>query len=90
MCSSGCIIKNPILHLQVLCIVQDGTSKSSLELKNQRVLTAFNITEEQQRMFKTYCLKFGAFQNPGAGSQYANNPLYKEVLNVFKKHECWS
>lgn len=86
MCSNGCIIKNPLLHLQVLCIVQDGTSKASLELKNQRVLTAFQITEEQQRMFKNYCLKNGAFQNP-SGQQ---NPMYRDVLNVFKRHECWA
>ena len=33
VCRNGCFIKNPILNLQVLCVVQDGTTKSSLELK---------------------------------------------------------
>ena len=45
VCRNGCFIKNPILNLQVLCVVQDGTTKSSLELKNEKVLKAFNVSE---------------------------------------------
>jgi len=33
--------------MQILCNVQDGTTKASLELKNERVIMAFGITEEQ-------------------------------------------
>jgi hypothetical protein len=49
------MIKKALLQLQVLCNVQDGTTKASLELKNERVLTAFNISEAQQKLFRDYC-----------------------------------
>jgi hypothetical protein len=41
ICRNGCIIKKAVLVMQVLCNVQDGTTKASLELKNERVITAF-------------------------------------------------
>jgi hypothetical protein len=31
--------------MQVLCQVQDGTTKASLELKNEKCIKAFEITE---------------------------------------------
>ena len=46
VCRNGCVIKNPQLILQVLCFVQDGTMKASLELKNDKVLKAFNISDD--------------------------------------------
>ena len=36
-----------MLQLQVLCQVQDGTMKASLELKNDKVLRAFNLGEAE-------------------------------------------
>lgn len=45
ICRNGCFIENPQLNLQVLCLVQDGTMKASLELKNDKVLKAFNLGE---------------------------------------------
>ena len=86
VCRNGCIIRNPQLNLQVLCLVQDGTSKASLELKNERALTAFNVSEEDQTRFKDYCLRYGTFMNPSS----AHNNHYKEVLQVFRRYECWS
>lgn len=65
--------------------MQDGTTKASLELKNERCITAFRISEEEQRMFKDYCLQHGSFMNPSG----AQNPMYRNVLNVFKKFEIW-
>lgn len=44
VCRNGCFIKSPILVLQVLCLVQDGTSKASLELKNEKCIKAFGIS----------------------------------------------
>lgn len=87
ICSNGCKMNNPVLNLQVLCLVQDGTSKASLELKNQRVLTAFGITPGQERMFKDYCLRNGQFMNPG-GAQHASG--YREVLQAFRRQESWA
>lgn len=46
ICRNGCEIKKTILNMQVLCLVQDGTTKASLELKNERVMTAFGITDQ--------------------------------------------
>lgn len=54
--------------MQVLCLVQDGTTKASLELKNERVVTAFGITEGQQKLFREYCIKYGTFMNPSSHS----------------------
>ena len=34
-----------MLNLQVLCYIQDGTSKASLELKNEKCIKAFDISE---------------------------------------------
>lgn len=62
--------------MQVLCLVQDGTSKASLELKNERALQAFGVTEQDQSRFKEYCLRYGTFMNPSA----THNNHYKEVL----------
>jgi len=75
------MIKKALLQLQVLCNVQDGTTKASLELKNERVLTAFNISEAQQKLFRDYCKQYGSFMQP-CGSQ-GQNPLFREVLNIF-------
>ena len=50
--------------MQVLCNVQDGTTKASLELKNERVIMAFGVTEEQQKFFRDYCIKYGSFMSP--------------------------
>lgn len=61
--------------------MQDGTSKASLELKNERAILAFGITEEDKRSFKDYCMKHGMFMNPSS----AQNPQYKNVVNVFKR-----
>ena len=47
ICRSGCFVNNPKLNLQTLCLVQDGTAKASLELKNERVIQAFKVTEDQ-------------------------------------------
>jgi hypothetical protein len=85
LCRSGCYIKNPKLVIQVLCNLQDGTTKASLELKNERCITAFKISEEEQRMLKDYCLAHGSFMNPSG----VQNPMYRSVLNVFKKFEIW-
>ena len=34
-----------MLNLQVLCLLQDGTTKANLELKNEKAIKAFNISE---------------------------------------------
>lgn len=57
-----------------------------MELKNERALTAFNVSEEDQTRFKDYCLRYGTFMNPSS----AHNNHYKEVLQVFRRYECWS
>lgn len=67
--------------------MQDGTSKASLELKGEKVMKAFGVTDVDERRFKDYCLKFGAFIHPSS-NQY--NTMYKEILNVFKKNESWT
>lgn len=69
----------------MLCLVQDGTAKASLELKNERCLLAFRVSEENQRLFKDYCLRYGTFMSPSQ----AHNPMYKEVLYIFKRFETW-
>ena len=66
-------------------MVQDGTAKASLELKNERCLQAFRVSDENQRMFKDYCLKYGTFMSPSQ----VHNPQYKDVLYFFKKFETW-
>lgn len=86
VCRNGCFIKNPNLFLQVLCLVQDGTTKASLELKNDKVLKAFSITDSDQQKFKDYCLKYGTFMNPSS----AQNFHYRDIVNVFKKYDTWS
>lgn len=86
VCRSGCFIKNPQINVQVLCVLQDGTMKASLELKNERCLQAFNVSEKDIRMFKDYCLRYGMFQHPSQ----TFNTQFKEVLNVFKKFESWT
>ena len=73
--------------MQVLCLIQDGTSKASLELKGEKVRKAFGVTEHDERRFKDYCLKFGAFIHPSS-NQYS--PLYKDILSIFKKNESWT
>ena len=85
ICRSGCIIKNPQLMIQVLCLVQDGTAKASLELKNERCLQAFRVTEANQRLFKDYCLKNGTFMNPSN----VHNSMFKDILSIFKRFETW-
>lgn len=73
--------------MQVLCNVQDGTTKASLELKNERVLTAFGITEEQQKFFREYCIKYGSFMSPCSSS--VQNPMFRDVLNIFQPYGTW-
>jgi hypothetical protein len=88
VCNNGCFIKNPILNMHVFCMVQDGTAKASLYLRDEKVIQAFSITETHQRMFKDYCLKYGAFKYP---CQY-NCPLYREVFSAFNINfkDVWS
>ena len=71
--------------IQVLCLVQDGTAKASLELKNERCLQAFRVTEANQRLFKDYCLKNGTFMNPSN----VHNSMFKDILSIFKRFETW-
>ncbi|CDW83715.1 UNKNOWN [Stylonychia lemnae] len=86
VCRNGCFIREPFLNIQVLCQIQDGTSKASLELKNDKVKKAFNITDGDIRRFKDYCLKYGTFMHPSTNVNY----LYRDIVNVFKKNETWS
>ena len=86
VCRNGCFIKNPILNFQVLCLVQDGTTKASLELKNDKVVKAFSISEADQQKCKDYCLKYGTFMNPSAASNFH----YKDIVSIFKKYDTWS
>ena len=83
VCRNGCFIKQPILVTQVLCLVQDGTSKASLELKNERCLKAFGIVDLQR--LKEYCLKFGTFIYPSS----THNFMYKEILGTFRRQETF-
>ena len=46
VCRNGCVIEHPRLMIQILCTVQDGTAKASLELKNERCLQAFRVTDQ--------------------------------------------
>ena len=85
VCKNGCFIKSPILVIQVLCFVQDGTSKASLELKNEKAIKAFNIGPNDLQRFKEYCLKNGSFMHPSN----THNFQYKEVLNVFRRQETF-
>ncbi len=48
---------------------------------------AFGVSELDERRFKDYCLKYGAFIHPSS-SQYS--ALYKDILSVFKKNESWT
>ena len=66
--------------------MQDGTSKASLELKNDKCIKAFGVTAQDIQKFKDYCIKFGTFTNPSN----AHNFLYKDILAVFKKQESFS
>eukprot|EP00347_Sterkiella_histriomuscorum_P016494 403352965 len=86
VCRNGCFIKEPFLTLQVYCVVQDGTSKASLEMKNDKVKKAFQIQDHDIRRFKDYCLKYGTYIHPSN----AYNAQYRDVLNVFKKSESWT
>ena len=69
----------------MLCSVQDGTTKASLELKNERVQEAFALTESDITKCKEYCLKYGTFMNPSS----AQNFHYKDVVSIFKKYTTW-
>ena len=86
VCRNGCFIKNPILNFQVLCLLQDGTMKASLELKNDKVVKAFSISEADQQKCKDYCLKYGTFMNPSTASNFH----YKDIVSIFKKYDTWS
>ena len=86
ICRNGCTIKQPILNLQVLCVVQDGTSKASIELKNEKCIKAFGITDNIKQTFKDYCLKMGTFIFPSNQHSYQ----YKDIQNIFKKNETWN
>jgi hypothetical protein len=85
VCRNGCFIKNPLLVMQVLCVVQDGSSRASLELKNEKCIKAFEIGQADLQRLKEYCLKFGTFMSPSN----AHNFMYKEVLNVFRRQETF-
>lgn len=65
--------------------MQDGTSRCSLELKNDKCIKAFGIQAGEIQRFKEYCLKFGSFQHPSG----AHNFMYKEVLSAFRKTETF-
>ncbi len=88
ICRNGCQINKAILQLQVLCNVQDGTTKASLELKNERVLAAFGITEEQQKQFRDYCVKYGSLMSPCQAQQ--QSPAFKDVVSLFQPYGTWS
>ena len=66
--------------------MQDGTSKASLELKNDKVIKAFGIGPTEIQKFKDYCIKFGTFMNPSN----AKNFMYMDVLSVFKRTETFN
>lgn len=85
VCRNGCFIKNPLLIIQVLCQVQDGTSKASLELKNDKCINAFGLTPPDIQKFKEYCIKFGTFQHPSN----THNFMYKEMLSAFRRTETF-
>jgi hypothetical protein len=72
--------------IQVLCLLQDGTARASLELKNDKARKAFGIGETETKKFRDYCLRFGTFMHPSSQVNY----LYKDIVSVFKKNECWS
>ena len=81
ICRNGCSMKDPFLSLQVLCQIEDGTSKASLELKNDKVKKVFAIGDDDQRRFKDYCLKYGAFTYPAKN----HGPLYQGIQDFFQK-----
>lgn len=60
--------------------------KASLELKNDKVLKAFNVSEEDQKKFKNYCLKYGTFMNPSSAQNYH----YNDIVRCFKKYDTWN
>jgi hypothetical protein len=66
--------------------VQDGTAKANLELKNEKCIKAFGITDSDLQRFKEYCLKHQTFIHPS--STY--NFQYRDILAIFKKAETWS
>jgi hypothetical protein len=57
-----------------------------LELKNDKVIKAFNISEKDQKLCKEYCLKYGTFMNPSA----AQNFMYKDIVTIFKRYDTWN
>jgi hypothetical protein len=71
--------------MQVLCLVQDGTSKASLELKNERCVKAFEIQPDDIKKLKEYCLRNGTFMYPSN----THNFMFKEVLSVFRRQETF-
>jgi hypothetical protein len=60
--------------------------KASLELKNEKALKAFQISDVDQKKFKDYCLKYGQFMNPSS----AQNFHYKDIVSCFKKYDTWT
>jgi hypothetical protein len=66
-------------------MIQDGTGKASLELKDDKCLKAFDIKETDKQRFKDYCLKFGAFIHPS--KSFSNH--YRDILDVFKKYDLF-
>ena len=85
VCRNGCFIKNPTLNIQVLCLVEDGTGKANLELKNEKAIKAFDLKEEEFNRFKRYCLKNGSFQHPRSEFSFE----YKEIYNTFSKRDTF-
>lgn len=57
-----------------------------MELKNDKVKKAFNITDADIKKMKEYCLRYGTFMNPSSNFNFQ----YKEILSIFKRTESFS
>ncbi len=85
ICQSGCSVKQPQLVMFATCLIQDGTAKATLELKNKLVHEAFNLQEHELELFKAYCLKNGAFLHPS--KMYSHE--YRTIFDLFKRSESF-
>lgn len=89
ICRNGCFIKEPRLKILVFCVVQDGSAKAYLSLKDEPCKRAFSLQEKNLKVilflicqrFKEYCLKYGAFVYP-ANRNF--NFLHNEIISCFK------
>jgi hypothetical protein len=59
-----------------------------MELKHEKVITAYSITEDQQKFFRDYCIKYGSFMYPC--QQQAQNTMFRDVLGIFQPYGTWS